>query len=195
MKKLIVLLFAFSTVYTFGQNEPTFENDTLTTSTGFKITSGDNLKLGVGSAEDAAFNFIRVNENSLFQTYSPNGLYKRGAAANNALPARYSGLSVEVNKITKRGNKKRGYVYYAIVKAGTLARYEVDIENAIAKGEIVVPNEFKPKSKTAPPIVVEVKQPISVADELNKLKKLLDDGTLTKEEYEAQKKKLLEQKQ
>ena len=33
----------------------------------------------------------------------------------------------------------------------------------------------------------------SVADEIAKLKKLYDDGILTKEEYEAQKKKLLEQ--
>jgi hypothetical protein len=36
------------------------------------------------------------------------------------------------------------------------------------------------------------KEPSSVADELTKLKKLMDEGVLTKEEFEAQKKKLLE---
>jgi len=35
---------------------------------------------------------------------------------------------------------------------------------------------------------------ISVADELLKLKKLLDEGVLTQQEFDAQKKKLLEPK-
>lgn len=33
---------------------------------------------------------------------------------------------------------------------------------------------------------------ISIADELAKLKKLLNDNTLTQQEYDAQKKKILE---
>jgi hypothetical protein len=189
MKKIIViLLVAISSANAFGQNEPIFENDTLKSSTGYKITAGDNLKVGTGSANDGAFNFIRISANSMFQTYSPNGLNTRGAAANNALPARYSGLNLEVKKIEKRGNTKRGFVYYAIVKAGTVARYEVDIENAIAKEEIIVPDQFKPKSKVTTTVVGQ----ISIADELTKLKKLLDDNILTQEEYETQKKKLLE---
>lgn len=190
-KSTALLLISLSTINIFGQTEPTFENDTLISSTGFKITKGDNLKVGIGSANDGAFNFIRISGNSMFQTYSPNGLNTRGAAANNALPARFSGLNVEVSKIEKRGNKKRGFVYYAIVKAGTLARYEVDVENAITKEEIVVPDEFKRKNKTQQ-TVVEVKQSVSIADELIKLKKLLDDGILTKDEYDNEKKKLLE---
>lgn len=190
MKKVLgFLLLAFSAMQILGQNEPSFDNDVLKTSTGFKIKEGDNLKVGIGSANDGAFNFIRVNANSMFLTYSTNG-DQRGAAANNALPARYSGLTLEVKKIEIRGNKKRGYVYYAIVKAGTMARYEVDIENAIAKGEIVVPEEFQPKQKNASTVIVN--QQLSVADELIKLKKLYDDGILNKDEYEAQKKKILE---
>ena len=35
-------------------------------------------------------------------------------------------------------------------------------------------------------------QTVSKADELSKLKKLMDDGVLTKEEFEAEKKKILE---
>jgi hypothetical protein len=191
MKKIILLFIVFSTISVFGQKESKFENDILTTSTGFQIKEGDKLKLGIGSADDGAFNFIRVNANSLFRTYSPNGLNTRGAAANNALPSNYSGLNIEVAKIEKRGSQKRGYVYYAIVKVGSMIRYEMDVENAILKEEIIIPDEFKPLSKKTQN-VVEVKQQISLADELTKLKKLQDDGVLTKEEYESQKKKLLE---
>ena len=192
MKKItLLLIIMISSINAFAQQEPTLENEILTSSTGFKIKEGDNLKVGIGSANDGAFNFIRISANSMFQTYSPNGLNTRGAAANNALPANYSGLNVEVKRIEKRGNKKRGFVYYAIVKTGSIARYEVDVENAIAKGEIIVPDEFMPVSKKAQ-VVVEAKQQISIADELTKLKKLQDDGILTKEEYETQKKKLLE---
>jgi ABC-type amino acid transport substrate-binding protein len=191
MKKIIALFFiAFCTSSVFGQQEPVYENEVLTTSTGFKIKAGDKLKVGVGSANDGAFNFIRVSSNSLMYTYSPNGLNTRGAAANNALPASYSGLYVEVAKINKRGSTKRGFVYYPIVKVGGMARYEVDIENAIAKEEIVIPEEFRPKAKKELN-QGEVKSEISIADELSKLKKLFDDGVLTEEEYKNQKKKLL----
>jgi len=44
---------------------------------------------------------------------------------------------------------------------------------------------------TPKPVVVET-QPTSVADELRKLKELADDGVITAEEFEAQKRKLLE---
>ena len=97
----------------------------------------------------------------------------------------------KVVRIEKRGNKKNGYSYYPIINVGAI-RYEVDIENAISVGEIVVPDEFKPKKEG--PVVV-VKQEVSVADEIAKLKKLLDDGVLTQAEFDAQKKKLLDKNQ
>ena len=91
-------------------------------------------------------------------------------------------------RIDKRGTKKHGFVYYPIINVGAI-RFEVDIDNAIASGELSVPDEFKPKKDLA---TVVVKQETSLADELAKLKKLYSDSVLTKEEYEAAKKKLLE---
>ena len=68
--------------------------------------------------------------------------------------------------------------------------YEVDIDNAIAAGEVVIPEEFKQKDKVHQ---IEAKgTAVSVADELLKLKKLLDDGILTKDEFEAERKKILQ---
>lgn len=58
--------------------------------------------------------------------------------------------------------------------------------HAIAVGEIVVPNEFKPKTLSA-----TATQALSPADELKKYKALLDDGTITQDEFNAKKKQIL----
>lgn len=153
-------------------------SDTLYTASGFKVFVGQKLKLGVGTMPTGDFKFIRRSNTSLFAASSTN----QSAANNaNALRRNQSGLEYKVIRIDERGNKRHGYVYYPIVTS----RYEVDINNAIAAGEIVVPDEYKK-------VNIENKQSISVADELTKLKKLRDDGVLTEEEYQTQKKKLLE---
>jgi hypothetical protein len=144
---------------------------------------GQKLKLGTGTMNDGDFKYIRKSNTSLFAYYSPNGNQSAANSAN-ALRRNQSGLEYKVIRIDEKGNKKLGYVYYPILAS----RYEVDIDNAIVSGEIVVPDEFKPKQKS---MIVEVKQNISVADELIKLKKLKDDGVITEEEFQAQKKKLL----
>jgi len=68
------------------------------------------------------------------------------------------------------------------VRTGGLPTCDIWIEEAIASCEVTPCNDSK--SNGASP-------QFSVADELTKLKKLLDDGAITKKEYEAQKKKLL----
>ena len=55
---------------------------------------------------------------------------------------------------------------------------EVDVDNAIQFGEIVVPEEFKPKEKST---TVQVVQQTSTADELAKLHKLYVDSVITKD--------------
>ena len=50
-----------------------YENDTLTTSTGFKVYKGLTLKIGTGSMPDGDFKFIRVNANSMFAYHSNTG--------------------------------------------------------------------------------------------------------------------------
>jgi hypothetical protein len=71
----------------------------------------------------------------------------------------------------------------------TIVGYEIDVENAIKTGEIEVPEEFMPKKETQ---TIELKQTISPADELKKFKELLDSGVITQEEFDNQKKKILE---
>jgi hypothetical protein len=55
---------------------------------------------------------------------------------------------------------------------------------------ILLSKEKKPEVKT---FYRPTPQPISQADELTKFKKLLDEGTITQEEFDTQKRKILNQ--
>ena len=186
MKKLFFLIITYSSL-SAQSNLSKYENDTLITSTGFKVYKGLNLKIGTGSMPDGDFKFIRVNANSMFAYHSTTG-YQGLANQANSFKREYSGLTFEVKKIMERGTKKNGYIYYAKIMA-TIVGYEIDIENAIKTGEIEVPEEFKPRKETQ---IIEIKQTISPADELKKFKDLLDSGVITQEEFDTQKKKILE---
>jgi hypothetical protein len=190
MKKVIfALLLSAPALASYSQSEsPKTERikDTLFTKSGFKVAVGDKLKIGTGSMPDGDFKFVRTNSGSLFAYYSTTG-YQGLANQANALSRSSSGLEYKVIRIDKRGDKKHGYIYYPIINTGMI-RCEVDIDNAIAYGEVVVPDEYKPKPKGT----VIVQQNQSLADELLKLKKLYADSVLTKDEYELAKKKLLE---
>jgi hypothetical protein len=168
---------------------PKLVDDTLFTTCGYKIAVGQEINLGTGSTPDGDFKFIRRNSTGFgtMMTTTNSNAYNKSQFS---LPRNMAGHKGKVVKIVTRGNKRIGKTYEPLITFG-VGRYEVDVENAIASGEIVVPEEFKPKLKTTATIV-EIKQQISVADELTKLKKLYDDGVLTKDEYETQKKKLLE---
>jgi len=194
MRKFILILTAVTITSTaFSQvgdtTLPRLVKDTLFTTSSYKIVVGQDINLGTGSTPDGDFKFIRRNSSGFgtMMIMTDNNSYNKSQLS---LPRNMAGHKGKVAKIVTRGNKKIGITYEPLITFGS-GRYEIDVDNAIASGEIIVPDEFKPKLKTAS-TVVEVKQQASIADELTKLKKLYDDGVLTKEEFEAQKKKLLE---
>ena len=180
MKKILFLsLVCSSTILSYCQTNavPRIENDTLYTTSGYTINVGQDIKLGVGTKDNGDFKFITAAKTLL----SP---------PNQRLPSLRSsanGHTATVKKIKAEGNSKNGYVYHAIIGVGEPMNYECDVESAIAAGEIIVPDQYKPKAK-----ITSTTQPFSVADEIAKLKKLYDDSVITKEQYEAQKKKLLD---
>ena len=180
-KSVLTILFAVTVACCFAQNEAKILGDTLISTSGYKIVKGQDLKIGVGTMQDGTFKYIRTNAASFFNYTSTNG-NQAGANSANALARNSSGLLMKVIRVEPRGNKKRGYVYYAVL--GGVIRYEVDVDNAIASGEIVVSNEFKPKNTGT------VSQ-LSTADEIKKYKELLDAGTITQAEFDAKKKQLL----
>lgn len=183
MKYLLVLLILPS--FCFSQKnfdkvrdaEAAIKDHKYVTSIGWTIKEGDELILGKGSMPDKSFAFITENANMLqYRQYSDGTTGK--------LQHTYNGRKVKVSDLIVFGTKKMGFYINAKIKVGQLSRYSVDIENAIESGEVVVPQEYAKKNTTTLPAT-------SKADELKKLKELLDSGALTQEEYDAEKKKIL----
>ena len=162
-----------------------FENDTLYSSSGFKIYKGLELNIGAGSTPDGDFKFIRRNSTGFgaVMATTNNNAYNKDQFS---LQRSYAGHKGPVVKIVQRGTKKTGYVYEPLISLVGGVRYEIDVDNAIASGELNVPDEFKTHSNQA------VATTLSIPEQLEKLNKLYKDSVLTKEEYEAQKKKILQ---
>jgi hypothetical protein len=186
MKKTVLLFTVSFFGMCYSQTNPVFENDTLKTSTGFKVYEGLDLKIGTGSMNDGDFKFIRTNASSLFN-YSSTAGYQGLANQANSFKRSNSGLSFKVKKVMPRGNKKNGFVYYAKIGNGMI-NYEIDLENAIRSGEILVPEEFMPKQKS------ENQNSETKYDQLRKIKELKDSGVLSEEEYQKEKDKIMEKK-
>ncbi|WET47420.1 SHOCT domain-containing protein [Chryseobacterium indologenes] len=186
MKKLVLLFIMVIFGISYAQNTPKFENDTLTTSTGFKVYEGLNLKIGTGSMNDGDFKFIRTNASSIFNYSSTTG-YQGLANQANSFKRSNSGLSFKVKKIMSRGSKTNGFVYYAKIGNG-LMNYEIDLENGIKSGELIVPDEFLPKEKSQR-LNLETKY-----DKLKKIKELKDSGVLSEEEFQKEKDKVMAEK-
>ena len=183
-KALFVLIVFFISKISFCQDDTDRSPDSIVHKSGFVFKSGEKIKLGTGTMPDGSFKFIRINAASM---WSYSGNTPNSANNANALPPSYNGLNAEISKLQRRGSKKMGFVSYAILKVGAMQRYEVDLESAISAGEIQIPG-YNPKSSAT------TLSTSSLADELAKLKKLMDDGILSKEEFDAAKKKLLDKK-
>jgi len=169
-------------------NLPTITGDTLFTSSGFNIARGYKIKIGAGSMPDGNFKYIRINSASFFAYNSMSNNIHNPNEANyaNSLNRSESGHQLTVVKMEKRGDENKGYVYYVVCKG--LPRYEIDIENAIAAGEVIIPSSEKSIADRSSGNDTRY---ISKADELAKFKKLLDQGVISEGEYGVQKRRLL----
>lgn len=202
MKKLLSILLFLPLLSRAQQILPRFENDTLFTSGGYKIYRGQILHLANGSSAAGYFRFIKFHSSmARNDTYTlQNG-------------------TILVNRLRNYKNSGGDNQNIRIAGTATLTdgrKTEVDFffdfEKAIESpdrlpNELTVPEEFK--NKRVEPVIKEVKKQVApeeikkpdtpedlkkilIADELKKLFDLYKAGALTKEEYEAQKKKLLE---
>jgi len=162
---------------------PGGELDTLVTSTGFKVYPGQDLRLGVGTMPNGSFKYINTERNNWasFLSRRPNNIH---------VGSKWSGQYFTVKKIQRYCTSKKEYNYLLILGGDNIINYECDLEMAIKCGEIVVPEQYQPKSMQS---VVTFQNNVSVDDELKKLKKLYESGALTKTQYKRQKNKLLNQ--
>lgn len=126
---------------------------------------GDTITMGRGSGSQGSFVF-----------YQMGGLAT--TMGDNSLPSIHGGTNVILKKI--KVAKVRGIEkVWFVVNGGNITNYNLFIEDAIATCEI---KDCNSKSESNAP---------DKYDQLKKLKQLLDDGTLTQEEYEIEKKDIL----
>lgn len=142
-----------------------------------EVKPGDTLHLGRGSDFRGDFTYVYAPQNVLL-----------GSAAT-GLPKNWANRTIIVKFFREQNTKKYGQKTVAVVNPGGI-NYVADIEAAVTSGEIVAINS---KSVINNPASTAVPSPSSAADELKKMKDLLDSGDITKEEYETAKKKILNQ--
>jgi hypothetical protein len=136
---------------------------------------GDTVKIALGSMTDGSFKYVQASQPAFLPPRrNGNDLNARKDFANtNAVVRKIKTGS----RLTDNGNKT-----ILVVKSNGLVNFDIWIEEAIAACEVT------PCAASTNAATVQV---ASVADELLKLKKLLDAGALTQDEFNAQKKKLL----
>jgi Short C-terminal domain len=146
----------------------------------YKIKPGDTLYLGFGTGFNKDFLYI-IQKPTIWNAQSYGGnivLTYLSSMFSNAY------LVFGVMEHKKFFGKKYDYpVFY--VNGKEKNKYFADIYNGIKSKEIIALNGVEFKEKTGKTI-------LNKADELKKWKDLLDAGAITKEEYEVEKKKILE---
>ena len=199
MKKLIFTLLVCPLLSTAQNSLPRFVNDTLYTTSGYNIYKGQVLHLGTGTSDAGYFKFIKFHPSLVkTNTYSLQNAtllvsklrnYKSGGTDENTIRI--------MGTVTYKDGKKE--------ETDIIINFERATENfAGLAPELIIPAEFK--TRRIETVVPETKRStvtektntpddlrkLLVADEIKKLFALYKEGALSKEEYEAQKKKLLE---
>lgn len=172
--KTILFALLLSPLFSMAQrSQSKYENDTLFTSCGFKIYKGQTLYFGKGTNQNGTFRYINIKSQATSFSLTNN--------------------SIVVKKLKNYGISVLGNGYIEIVgsivyKDGSKGWIDIHMafdraieNNPNLPSELTVPAEYRGKDLG------------STAQEIERLNKLYKDGVITKEEFEAQKKKLLEQ--
>ena len=177
MNRLFTLIIFFISLTTFGQIPGKFIKGPITIFDTLKIYEGDTLILGKGSdPRTGDFVFLYTPENAFVGTPI---FY---------LPKSFSKARIVIKGFKQTNYKKTGKMTFTIFNNGGINQI-VDVESAIISGEIIKINGKDVRPKTNPVVIIKSE---SISDELRKLSLLMKDSLITKEEFEAQKKKLLE---
>lgn len=136
---------------------------------------GDTVKVGMGSMANGDFKYIQIN--------TPLSFLPQHRNSNSLNATKDFSLSNAIIKKIKAEKQMSGSDKIIItVKTNGIPTFDIWIIEAIAACEVTPCASSATPNKAASG---------SVADELIKLKKLLDEGAINKDEYNAQKKKLL----
>jgi len=167
----VLILLIFSSAY--GQKNIAEYN----ASNGITYKIGDKIKLGRGSATNGDFLYLQMGGWGAAMSYNSN----KGSDQFN-IGKSYSGLAVEIKKIKTYKFKGEEKVIFTVA-GGNITNYNLVIEDAIATCEVA---DCKKEETTT-------SSSESKLDKLKKLKELLDSGTLTQEEFDKEKQKVLDE--
>ena len=170
MKKILLTLLFLAPFIGFAQKLKEYH-----AANGKTYHPGDTIRVGLGSMPDGNFKYIQINQ------LLPGPPDPRRSNSMNARKDMSGGGYVikKIQNVRQMGGDKT----VITVRTGGLPTCDIWIEEAIQACEVTPCADQK--TGTTPQY--------SVADELLKLKKLLDAGGITQAEYDAQKKKLLSQ--
>ena len=172
IKKILSFLLLFSGGSAISQTK--IVKDTLFLPNGAKIVKGEQLHFGSGSnMATKGFNFIYSNPASL-------------TAPNVQLGGSWAGLQMLVIDFKEYHRKKTGNKFIVILRGGNIVKYWCDIEPAIEAKEVIV------EAISTDSQGINNTNSMSVADEIRKLNQLKNDSIITEDEFQAQKKKLLD---
>ncbi len=173
MIKVLFTILLSPAMLTAQEPKPYYKNDTLYTTCGYKIYTGQLLQFAKGTGAKGKFRFVKINNDIPAGTLTNNSIVVKDLK-NFGIPSHNNGhIELTGTIIFKDSSKGNIDITLAFDRA---------IENSPdLPTELVVPAECRNNSK------------IIFYNKLDKLFKLYAMGTITKTEYEAQKKKLLEQ--
>jgi hypothetical protein len=179
------LLVAFVTLFliqtSYGQIQGKKLRESITVFDSIQVNPGDTLHFGIGTDKKGDFVYIYQPRNG----WSGTGEY--------GLQRRFAGKYGIIKFFKVEKDKRTGDKTVAVINPMGGFNMVADLESAITAKEITGINGRSFIKSSEPTVIVQQLQP-SMADELRKLKKLYDDSLLTKDEYEVQKKKLLDRK-
>ncbi len=180
MKNNVLILFTlFFSQLVFAQRKTEILKE-YTASNGITYKVGDEIKLGRGSGQNDEFVYVNISGWGAVMAAQQDPNFNTRLGSGN------SGLIVTVKKITKYNMKRYKGVYF-VIGGGNITNYSLDIENAIKTCE--VENCIKEVQK----VEIVGGQSNDRYDKLKKIKELKESGVLSSEEYEAEKKKILEE--
>ena len=173
MKKLGFILLLFPLLLPAQEPKPSFKNDTLYATCGFKIYKGLVLQFGKGSGKKGTFRFIKIKNGVSYHSLAENSITVR-EVKNFGVTEPGTGTIEITGTIIFKDNSK-GIIELEMY-------FDRAIENSPdLPDELIVPTQFKNSSR------------VNLLNELNRLFNLYKNGQITKADYEEQKKKLLEQ--